>query len=125
MVASCPSAKPHGRVNQDNNEHLKSERAEKDDHNDFDQIEEEEDPYHLNPEDIYDTVDGNSTYNPVILNRPPAPLPRPDPESEKPVIFTGIEQSLFLSLKCSLYATDFIKLLSGLIDNLIFDSIFR
>lgn len=89
MVASCPSAKPHGSVNQDNNEHLKSERAEKDDHNDFDQIEEEEDPYHLNPEDIYDTVDGNSTYNPVILNRPPAPLPRPDPESEKPVIFTG------------------------------------
>lgn len=123
MAASCPSAKPHGSVNDD--EHLKSERAEKDDHNDLDQIEEEEDPYHLNPEDIYDTVDPNSTYNPVILNRPPAPFPRPDPESEKPMIFTGIEQSLFLSLKCSLYTTDFIKLLSRLIDDFIFDSIFR
>ncbi|XP_041866402.1 phosphoinositide 3-kinase adapter protein 1 isoform X2 [Melanotaenia boesemani] len=43
---------------------------------------EEEDPYNLCPEDIYDTVDANSTYNPGILNRPPAPIPRPETESE-------------------------------------------
>lgn len=55
--------------------------------------EEEEDPYSLTPEDIYDTVDENSTYStdPVIRNRPPAPIPRPElePEPEQPVIFRG------------------------------------
>ncbi|XP_017279706.1 phosphoinositide 3-kinase adapter protein 1 [Kryptolebias marmoratus] len=48
----------------------------------FDEIEEEEDPYNLCPEDIYDTVDINSTYPPAVLNRPPAPIPRPESESE-------------------------------------------
>lgn len=97
-VALCPSAKPHDTVNQDNNECLKSERAERDDHNVSDQTEEEEDPYSLNPEDIYDTVDADSTYSPVILNRPPAPIPRPEPESisDKPMIFRGMTFYVFL-----------------------------
>lgn len=56
--------------------------------------EEEEDPYSLTPEDIYDTVDTDNTYspNPVIHNRPPAPIPRPElePEPEQPVICRGV-----------------------------------
>uniref|UniRef100_A0A3P9K5Z2 Phosphoinositide-3-kinase adaptor protein 1 n=1 Tax=Oryzias latipes TaxID=8090 RepID=A0A3P9K5Z2_ORYLA len=40
--------------------------------------EEEENPYNLCPEDIYDMVDTKSTYNPAIVNRPPAPVPRPE-----------------------------------------------
>lgn len=53
--------------------------------------EEEEDPYNISLEDIYDTVDENCTFNPVIQNRPPAPLPRPQPGSERemPMIFRG------------------------------------
>lgn len=47
---------------------------------DFSQIEEEEDPYALSSEDIYDIVD-TSQCNPGILNRPPAPVPRPEPEA--------------------------------------------
>lgn len=97
----CPSAKPHASVNQDNNEHLRSEEEEND--NDLDQIEEEEDPYNLCPEDIYDTVDGDGTYNPAILNRPPAPIPRPesesDPEQPMPYISRGNERSFSLSPK--------------------------
>lgn len=38
--------------------------------------------YSLGPDNIYDTVDGNDTCNPGILNRPPAPIPRPESESE-------------------------------------------
>ncbi|XP_070772363.1 phosphoinositide 3-kinase adapter protein 1 [Enoplosus armatus] len=82
-------AKPHASLNQDrdNIAQLKSEEEEKDSHNDLDQIEEEEDPYNLCPEDIYDTVDENSTYNSVILNRPPAPIPRPEHEPERPMTY--------------------------------------
>nr|XP_046257711.1 phosphoinositide 3-kinase adapter protein 1 isoform X2 [Scatophagus argus] len=88
MLRKFFQAKPHDGIMQDNNTELQSEEAEKEDHNDFDQNEEEEDPYNLFPEDIYDTVDVNSTYNSVVLNRPPAPIPRPESESEpeKPVI---------------------------------------
>ncbi|CAL9688215.1 unnamed protein product [Knipowitschia caucasica] len=46
----------------------------------FDMI--EEDPYNLSADDIYDTVDPESMY-PPILNRPPAPVPRPEPEAER------------------------------------------
>lgn len=58
----------------------------------FSQIEEEEDPYALSSEDIYDVVD-TSQCNPGILNRPPAPVPRPEheaapePEPEKHVTY--------------------------------------
>ncbi|XP_051231942.1 phosphoinositide 3-kinase adapter protein 1 isoform X2 [Dicentrarchus labrax] len=87
MLRKFFQAKPQASLNPDN-EYFKSEEAEKEDHTDLDLIEEEEDPYNLCPEDIYDTVDANSTYNPVILNRPPAPIPRPEtePEPEKPMI---------------------------------------
>ncbi|XP_020501794.1 phosphoinositide 3-kinase adapter protein 1 [Labrus bergylta] len=80
-------AKPHSQ-SQENIEQFKSE-DEKESQYDLDQIEEEEDPYNLLPEDIYDTVDTNSTYNPVIQNRPPAPIPRPETESEpqKPMAY--------------------------------------
>lgn len=50
--------------------------------NNFYQIDEEEDPYNLNAEDIYDTVDQETMYSPIV-NRPPAPVPRPDPEPER------------------------------------------
>ncbi|KAM9345507.1 phosphoinositide 3-kinase adapter protein 1 [Symphorus nematophorus] len=88
MLRKFFQAKPHASVSEDNKEYPKSDEAEKDDHNDLNQIEEEEDPYNLFPEDIYDTVDANSTYNTAILNRPPAPMPRPEAESEpeKPMI---------------------------------------
>ncbi|XP_039640347.1 phosphoinositide 3-kinase adapter protein 1 isoform X2 [Perca fluviatilis] len=87
MLRKFFQAKPHASVNQDNNGHPKSEEEEKE--YDLDQIEEEEDPYNLCPEDIYDTVDGNDTYNPAIQNRPPAPIPRPESESdpEKPTTY--------------------------------------
>ena len=118
MVTLCPSAKPHEdtSLDQDNNKHLKSEEEEKDNHNDLDQIEEEEDPYNLCMEDIYDTVDVNSTVNPTILNRPPAPVPRPECESrpDKPATYIarGSAQSTFLSPTIFFYTSDFIKLIS-------------
>ncbi|XP_028279761.1 phosphoinositide 3-kinase adapter protein 1 isoform X3 [Parambassis ranga] len=76
----------------DNDAPPKSEEEEENDntqphHNDVDQAEEEEDPYNICPEDIYDTVDANSTYNSQILNRPPAPIPRPEFESDRPVTY--------------------------------------
>lgn len=79
------SAKPSAGLNQNRVLQPKNEEEEKTDTTDLDQIEEEEDPYKLVPEDIYDTVDLTSTYDPRILNRPPAPIPRPDiePEAEK------------------------------------------
>ncbi|CAN9500084.1 unnamed protein product [Ophioblennius macclurei] len=55
-----------------------AEKEKEDDH----KTEEEEDPYNLCPEDIYDTVDPEGSYNPLILNRPPAPIPRPEQELE-------------------------------------------
>lgn len=60
--------------------------------NDVDNPEEEvkeEDPYNLTLEDIYDTVDDCCAFSPIIQNRPPAPLPRPQPGSERetPMIF--------------------------------------
>lgn len=70
--------------------------------NDVDKTEEEEeeDPYNITLEDIYDTVDENCTFNPVIQNRPPAPLPRPQPGSERemPMIFRGCAALLFAPL---------------------------
>lgn len=103
-AALCLSVKESASVNQDN-EHLKSEKAEKE----SDHTEGEEDVYTLNLEDIYDTVDESCSYNSIIQNRPPAPLPRPDPgaEPEKPMIFRGGEQSLFPPVHQS---TDFRKL---------------
>uniref|UniRef100_A0A3B3TVD3 Phosphoinositide-3-kinase adaptor protein 1 n=1 Tax=Poecilia latipinna TaxID=48699 RepID=A0A3B3TVD3_9TELE len=67
----------------------KSENHDRNEHNNFDEIEEEEDPYNICPEDIYDTVDTNSTYNPGVQNRPPAPIPRPEaePEPERPATY--------------------------------------
>ncbi|KAG5266960.1 hypothetical protein AALO_G00238220 [Alosa alosa] len=45
---------------------------------DFCQEGEEEDPYNLcENEQIYDTVDDQSVIPPEIMNRPPAPIPRP------------------------------------------------
>ncbi|KAM4607635.1 phosphoinositide 3-kinase adapter protein 1 isoform 2-T3 [Polymixia lowei] len=77
-------AKPDADPAQDNGEHFKTEEEEKlgqeDPEND-----EEEDPYNLFPEDVYDTVDANAAYLPEILNRPPAPVPRPQTfRSEEP-----------------------------------------
>ncbi|XP_068424518.1 phosphoinositide 3-kinase adapter protein 1 [Clinocottus analis] len=85
MLRKFFKAKPHGSVNQDDDDHLKSEEEEKES-NDFDEVEEEEDPYNYCPEDIYDTVDANGSCIQGILNRPPAPIPRPESMSdlEKP-----------------------------------------
>ncbi|XP_068582225.1 phosphoinositide 3-kinase adapter protein 1 [Cebidichthys violaceus] len=86
MLRKFFQAKPNASVNKDNTDHLISEEEEKGSHTDFDEIEEEEDPYNLCPEDIYDTVDANDSFNPGILNRPPAPIPRPESvgDFEKP-----------------------------------------
>lgn len=97
----CPSAKPHAGVQQEHNHHLKSEEEEKGSAYDFKEIEEEEDVYNLSPEDIYDTVDDNDIFNLGVLNRPPAPIPRPESmtDLEKPqnYISRGIRPSLFIS----------------------------
>lgn len=82
MLRKFFQAKPNATEVKKDNEPLQSEEEEKVDHNSLDEIEEEEDPYNLCPEDIYDTVDANSTYNPVVLNRPPAPIPRPEHNTE-------------------------------------------
>lgn len=90
MLRKFFQAKPNATDVLDNNKDLQSEEEEKDDPHNFDQREEkEEDPYNLCPEEIYDTVDANSTYNTAVLNRPPAPIPRPESESdtEKPVTY--------------------------------------
>ncbi|KAG9344241.1 hypothetical protein JZ751_010910 [Albula glossodonta] len=52
---------------------------------------EEEDPYNMCfPDEIYDTVDEHVNYIPEIINRPPAPIPRPSattqPEDNKTYI---------------------------------------
>ncbi|GLD56084.1 sorbin and SH3 domain-containing protein 1 isoform X1 [Lates japonicus] len=98
MLRKFFQAKPHDSVVEDHNEHLRSEEEDKDSHNDLDQIE-EEDPYNICPEDIYDTVDEKSTYNPIIQNRPPAPIPRPEFESEAEKPMTYI--SRVFSDKCT------------------------
>lgn len=82
----APAAKhPEARVSVD----LESSMAKHD--GDKPEEEEEEDPYNLTLEDIYDTVDETCAFNPIIQNRPPAPLPRPQPgaEPETPMIFRG------------------------------------
>ncbi|KAM4599310.1 phosphoinositide 3-kinase adapter protein 1 [Fundulus diaphanus] len=89
MLRKFFQAKPHAAEDQVDSPHPNAENAEDDEPKHFDEIEEEEDPYNLCPEDIYDTVDTNTTYNPAILNRPPAPIPRPEAELEpdKPVTY--------------------------------------
>lgn len=101
VITLCPPAKPNGSVAQDNNELLNNEVEEKENLNGLDHIEEEEDPYNLCPEDIYDIVDADSSLTQVIVNRPPAPLPRPmsevEPEKSSTYISRGFVQSkLFL-----------------------------
>ncbi|XP_035461307.1 phosphoinositide 3-kinase adapter protein 1 isoform X1 [Scophthalmus maximus] len=85
MLRKFFQAKPNESITQNTNEQPKSEKQEKEDQNDLDPCE-EEDPYSISPEDIYDTLDANGTYNPIIQNRPPAPIPRPEfePQLEKP-----------------------------------------
>ncbi|XP_047206652.1 phosphoinositide 3-kinase adapter protein 1 isoform X1 [Girardinichthys multiradiatus] len=89
MLRKFFQAKPHASEVQVNPQHPKTEINETNIRNNFDEIEEEEDPYNISPEDIYDTVDTNCTYNPALLNRPPAPIPRPeaDAEPEKQVTY--------------------------------------
>lgn len=99
MITFCPAAKPHGSVAQDNNGHLNVEVEANENQNGLDHIEEEEDPYNLCPEDIYDIVDGDSSLSPVVLNRPPAPLPRPASELEPE------KQSTYISRGCFFYFT--------------------
>uniref|UniRef100_UPI003AAC3A04 phosphoinositide 3-kinase adapter protein 1 isoform X1 n=1 Tax=Centroberyx gerrardi TaxID=166262 RepID=UPI003AAC3A04 len=85
MLRKFFQAKPDADQAQDNEEHLQTEEKEKDGQGDPEKNEEEEDPYNLCPEDIYDTVDEKTTYIREILNRPPAPIPRPQiSESDEP-----------------------------------------
>lgn len=84
-VHLCLSAKPPCLEEHTENDHFKSETEEEEQNELLHVVAEEEDPYSLTPEDIYDTLDASSTYspNPVIHNRPPAPIPRPEPEPER------------------------------------------
>ncbi|KAM3606441.1 uncharacterized protein V6R79_016263 [Siganus canaliculatus] len=93
MLRKFFQAKPHASVNQDASESLQKEEEGEAIYNDLDLMEEEEDPYKLFPEDIYDSVDVNSTYNQAVLNRPPAPIPRPETEPEKPIITRVFSES--------------------------------
>lgn len=61
---------------------------------------EEEDPYNpCCPDQIYDTVEAHS--NPEVINRPPAPIPRPanlpEPEENTTYISKGPNQSFKMS----------------------------
>lgn len=74
-------------------DHFRSETEEEGQNEGLLHVVEEEDPYSLTPEDIYDTVDTDNTYSPhpVIHNRPPAPIPRPElSEPEQAVISRGM-----------------------------------
>lgn len=88
------SAKPPCSEEHTESDQFRSETEEEEQSELLHVVEEEEDPYSLTPEDIYDTVDTDNTYspNPVIHNRPPAPIPRPElePEPEQPVICRGV-----------------------------------
>ncbi|XP_028983417.1 phosphoinositide 3-kinase adapter protein 1 [Betta splendens] len=81
MLRTFFQAKPHKNAVGDNKEPLNYGEEERD-VNGLNHNEEEEDPYNLCPEDVYDMVDDNSSCTPVVLNRPPAPLPRPESEVE-------------------------------------------
>lgn len=87
----------------------KREENEKYDGITFDEIEEEEDPYNLCPEDIYDTVDTNTTYNPAVLNRPPAPIPRPESESDKPSAY--ISRGIYVTFNVIYQIYSYFKLI--------------
>ncbi|CAB1425099.1 unnamed protein product [Pleuronectes platessa] len=83
MLRKFFQAKPHDIVSQDDKEQPQCELEPKDNPYDLDLTEEEEeDPYDLFPEDIYDIVDSNSILIPLIQNRPPAPVPRSEAEPE-------------------------------------------
>ncbi|KAM7409131.1 hypothetical protein PAMA_002708 [Pampus argenteus] len=82
MLRKFFQAKPQASVIQHNQEHFRSEEEDREEPNHLDQSQEGEDPYSLGPEEIYYTVDSDSTYNSEILNRPPAPVPRPEREPE-------------------------------------------
>lgn len=66
----------------------------------FENFEEDddEDPYKLcYPDEIYDTIEGEEGFASVIMNRPPAPIPRScttsEPEECKTYISTGSTQT--------------------------------
>lgn len=81
MLRKFFQAKPLPPPIAEDEEPPKDEEEEKSEYRpEFSQIEEEEDPYALSSEDIYDIVD-TSQCNPGIMNRPPAPVPRPEPEA--------------------------------------------
>lgn len=62
---------------------LAVEERENPERTEFDLIEEEEeDPYNLSEDGIYDTVDSDSMYS-GVQNRPPAPVPRPQAEPQR------------------------------------------
>lgn len=88
MLRKFFQAKPHASEYQADPQPLRAENDDKNERNNAEEIE-EEDPYNICPEDIYDTVDAESTYNPAIVNRPPAPIPRPErePEPERPATY--------------------------------------
>lgn len=82
MLRKFFQAKPHNVQQQSDEKEPQTTEEEIPECNNFYQIDEEEDPYNLNAEDIYDTVDQETMYSPIV-NRPPAPVPRPDPEPER------------------------------------------
>ncbi|XP_041124856.1 phosphoinositide 3-kinase adapter protein 1-like isoform X2 [Polyodon spathula] len=67
---------------------------------------EEEDPYKLSvDEDVYDTVEPGASHPPEIINRPPAPVPRPsvslEPQEMEPYIskvFSAKEEAKLANL---------------------------
>ncbi|XP_043991937.1 phosphoinositide 3-kinase adapter protein 1 isoform X2 [Gambusia affinis] len=104
MLRKFFQAKPQTAEEQVNAPPPRAENNDRNEHNSFDEIEEEEDPYDICPEDIYDTVDANSTYNSGVQNRPPAPIPRPEAELEPERPATYISRARPVSeVPCSTY----------------------
>lgn len=120
-----PLAKHLEEVKQDSVD-LKSNTSQNDVDNPEEEVK-EEDPYNLTLEDIYDTVDECCAFSPIIQNRPPAPLPRPQPGSERetPMIFRGCARSSFPT-SILLNITYFLKLFYKTLNQHIFPhSVFR
>ncbi|XP_068597595.1 phosphoinositide 3-kinase adapter protein 1 [Brachionichthys hirsutus] len=89
MLRTFFQGKPDDGVNLRENEGVKGEGVETDDlsgpHRP--EEEEEEDPYNRFLHGVYDTVNNSRIYSPILLNRAPAPTPRPESECGQPVIF--------------------------------------
>ncbi|XP_076025411.1 phosphoinositide 3-kinase adapter protein 1 [Genypterus blacodes] len=86
MLRKFFQGKPHTCPSEDNEPHVIKEEEEMREHRSDleDYAEEEEDPYNICPDDIYDIVQTNTANSSAVFNRPPAPVPRSEMEPPEP-----------------------------------------